>query len=238
MEFKIKKEALNFRRQNGLSSSDPLEIKSFIRRLGIIAVFAPLSDDFSGMSIKQNGQNFILINSNHSIGRQNFTVCHELYHLYLDEDFTPHKCATGKFNARDKVELHADTFASYLLCPEEGILDRIPAEELECEKISIGTILELEHSFACSRAALLRRLQKLKLITTSQKEELRINIKLSARENGYPIDIYESGNKGLVIGAYGSIAKSLFDGEHISEGHYLELMRAIGIDFNECFKDE
>ena len=51
-----------------------------------------------------------------------------------------------------------------------------------------------------------------------------------ARLNGYYTELYEPGNEGKVIGDYGTIAKALFDKDRISEGHYLSLMKDIGID--------
>ena len=57
------------------------------------------------ISISKPEKNFILINSDHSIGRQNFSICHELYHLYKDEDFHPHHSYAGMFNIKAKNEL-------------------------------------------------------------------------------------------------------------------------------------
>ena len=56
------------------------------------------------------------------------------------------------------------------------------------------------------------------------------SVKITAKLHGYPTGLYEPGNNGLVIGDYGSIAKSLFDDGTISESHYFSLMRDIGVD--------
>ena len=63
----------------------------------------------------------MLVNSNQSQGRQHFTIAHELYHLYIEENPTPHKCNPGN-GSKDPVEQCADMFASSLLMPETGIL--------------------------------------------------------------------------------------------------------------------
>lgn len=230
MQLAIRKEAAEFRMKLGYGVTEPIQPKSLLIKLNIIAVFKKLSDEFSGMAIKAGDVRFILINSNHSIGRQNFSICHELYHLYIDKDFKPHHCNSGFFNRSVSTEFYADVFASYLLAPEEGILNMIPNSELGKDKISIETILKIEHYFACSRSALLFRLRNLELISSQKQEFYNQQIKLTAKQYGYSIDLYESGNDGLVIGDYGTIAKNLFDSEKISEGHFVSLMHSIGID--------
>ena len=95
----------------------------------------------------------MLINSNQPRGRQHFTIAHELYHLFIEEKPTPHKCNPGY--SKNKVEQNADMFASSLLMPEAGICQLIPETELNTRNISIATILKLEHYFSVSRSALL-----------------------------------------------------------------------------------
>ena len=51
-----------------------------------------------------------------------------------------------------------------------------------------------------------------------------------ALQHGYSLSVYKSGNKNLVIGDYGELAKKLYDAEEISESHYASLMLDIGID--------
>ena len=231
MNFKIKKEAVDFRTESGFRDTDPINLKSLLLKLDVIAAFLPVSDSISGMAIKTPKKNFILINSNHSIGRQNFSICHELFHLYKDEDFIPHHCIAGSFNKDLDKEWKADIFASYFLIPDSGILNLIPEDEvIKRDKLSIGTILRIENYFGCSRAALLYRLKELSLISTDKYSEFSQNVKKTAREYGYSTELYESGNKGLVIGNYGVLAKYLYDNDKISEGNYYSLLSDIGID--------
>lgn len=233
MIYKTRKKATEFRNQNGYSNLEPIDLESFLIKLNVITIFKPLSQDFSGMAIKSKDKNFMLINSNHSIGRQNFSICHELYHLYFDPNFTPHNSISGKFDKRTNEYL-ADIFASYLLMPDDAILNFIPDEELKKNKINLKTILRTEHYFKCSRTALLFRLKELNVITDSKFEEYRQDIKLKAKQNGYSTKLYEQGNENLVIGDFGSKSRYLFENEKISESHYLTLLNSIGIDlFND-----
>ncbi|PWD98775.1 ImmA/IrrE family metallo-endopeptidase [Marinilabilia rubra] len=230
MHYKIEKEASEFRAKYGFANFDPIRLKSLLLKLNVITLFKPLSENFSGMAVKVENARFMLINSNHSLGRQHFSISHELYHLFIQENFTPHHCSAGSFNRKDSTEYQADLFAAHLLMPKEGIISLIPDHELGKDKISLETILKVEHYFSCSRKALLIRFKELGLISSKTIDNFKSDIILSARKHGYYDSLYRPGNKDVVIGDFGSLAKRLFDKEKISEGHYLELMNSIGFD--------
>lgn len=231
----FEKTASSFRSDHGLNSADPIRLKSLLQKLNVITVFAPLSENFSGMALKANTENrFMLVNNTQSLGKQHFTICHELYHLFVQDDFTSQVCHTGLFDKKaDRNEYNADVFASYLLLPTDGLLENIPNSEIIQKKISLQTILYIEHFYSCSRRALLYRLKNLRLITSSEYDAFIINIKKGALENGYAVDLYRSGNHKTVIGDYGIIAKKLFDNEIVSESHYYSLLADLGIDITK-----
>ena len=236
MKVKLKKDAIEFRSELGYGITDAVNLNSLLIKLDILAVFKPLSYNFSGMAISlvKPEKKFIMINSEHSTGRQNFSICHELYHLYKDNDFHPHHSYAGIFNKKPVNEYYADVFASYLLLPEEGILSLIPDSQLKKDKISVATILKIEHYFRSSRTALLYRLKEMDIISQAGYDKFSQSVKSIANLYGYSTELYEPGNEGKVIGDYGSLAKALFDEEKISEGHYISLMKDIGIDvFND-----
>ena len=212
-KFIIEKQVSEFRMDNGLSTSEANTLKSLLLKLNILTVFKPLSENFSGMCLKDASEHrFMLINSNQPRGRQHFTIAHELYHLYIEERPTPHKCNPG--SGKDPIEQSAD-----------------PEKELSTSNISIATILKLEHYFSVSRTALLYRLLNMKLITETTRSHLaEIGVKHSARCFGYDIALYEPANEGLVIGDFGEKARCLFEQDKISEGHYLELLHKININ--------
>jgi len=232
----LEKKAIEFRKYAGLSDSDPIRIKSLLSKLNVITVFRPLSSDFSGMALKIEDNRFILLNSAHSLGKQHFTICHELYHLYVQENFTTMICHTGKFDKSSGEEYNADRFASVLLMPETAIKSLIPEKELSIDKIQLGTILKLEHYFSCSRNALLYRLKELKLISAKSYDLYCTNVKNSAVKYGFPTDLYQPGNSYLTIGDYGELTRKLFDDERISESHYVSLLYDLGM--NEEYLDK
>jgi Zn-dependent peptidase ImmA (M78 family) len=236
--YYLQKEASDFRIKNGIGAAEPIRLKSWLPKLGVLAMFEPMSDNFSGMAIKTAKHKFMIVNSNHRVSKQHFTIAHELYHLFIQKDFTSEFSNAGKFNKKDKVEYEADWFAAYLLMPEEGLLSLIPKEELNKNKIALSTIVKIEQYFACSRLALLFRLDGMGLIDFSKYQEFTKGVQHSAELLGYDPSLYEKGNGGLIIGDYGSKAKKLFDQEIISESDFISLMNDIGKDIQNLRMDD
>lgn len=226
--------AAKMRADNGMGSSEPINAKTLIRNLGIMAIYRPLSEELWGLSLKTDDghPHFMLINSNATRGSQHFTIAHELFHLYFEENPQPHFC--GREMWKDPAERSANMFASALLMPREGLLANIPMPELQSNQISISTILRLEQLYGVSHRTFVVRLKELKIITPDYAEQLNaLSIKHEAAMRGYDPSIYEPGNEGLIIGDFGDKARQLFDQERISEGHYNELMNMIGYGKSE-----
>ncbi|ADR23135.1 transcriptional regulator [Marivirga tractuosa] len=233
----LEKKANDFRNHHGFGSNDSIRLKSLLHKLDVLTVFKPLGDGISGMALKidkdAQTKRFVLINSSKTLGHQHFTICHELYHLFIQENFSSMVCIAGEFKRKDKEEYNADLFAAHLLLPENGIKSLIPDNELSKDKIKLGTLLKIEHYFSCSRAALLYRLKELKIISFDKLEQLRPNVKKGAIGYGYSTKLYEDGNHHEVIGDYGSLARDLFDKEIISQSHYYSLLLDLGMNSSE-----
>ncbi|MDR0988078.1 MAG: ImmA/IrrE family metallo-endopeptidase [Prevotellaceae bacterium] len=230
----IEQQVVNFRQEAELGYTDALNIKSLLLKLKVVSVFRPLSDEFCGMSLKDSSaRRFMLINSNQPIGRQHFTIAHELYHLFVEENSKPHRCTSGN-SSKNPVERQADLFASMLLIPAEGILRLLPKNEVQRGDVSLASVLMMEHYYAVSRQALLNRLGDLGFINKHSKEQLsKIPARQSARDYGYDTALYFSGNENLIIGDFGEKARTLFDAGKISEGHYLELLNKLNYHAHE-----
>jgi Zn-dependent peptidase ImmA (M78 family) len=233
LKLSLEKAASEFRQTHGLNDRQPIRLRSLLPDLTVQTVFKPLSDAFAGMAIKAGEDRFMLVNSNQNVARQHFTICHELYHLFVQKNFTSQWCNPGQFSNKDPEELKADWFAAYLLIPRDGVLAQIHDwDELDKNQIRLATILHLEQFFSCSRSALLIRLEDIDLIDKSYAAQFQDNVKQSARQHGYPTELYEPGNAGLVLGNYGPMARQLFDDEQISESHYSELLLDLGINLD------
>ena len=228
----VESQASRFRQFAGLSDSEAVNLRSLLLKLNVLTLFRPMSDSFSGMSLKGNAQLFMLINSNQPRCRQHFTIAHELYHLFIEDNPVPHRCQAG--GKKNESEQCADAFALMFLMPADGMRQMIPEDELKQGKVSLATALKLGQYFGTSHAAVLNRLSDLNLIGRNEREQLSgISVKRACREYGYDTSLYESGNEGRVIGDFGEKARKLFEADKISEGHYLELLHKIGIDGSE-----
>lgn len=218
--------ASRFRSANGLSESQPIDFVRLLPKIGVLTLFRPLSDDFSGMCLKNiSGDRFMLINSNNVISRQNFTMAHELFHLFEEDEFEPHVCNPGLI--KTPSEKNADGFAASLLMPVAGLLDFISNKE----PVSISVVLKMEHYYSVSRTALLYRLKNIGAINEREREQLDTYSRAgTAQRYGYEVSLYHPGKEGTVIGDYMETARRLFEEEKISEGHYVELLSKIGKD--------
>ena len=227
----IEQLAQKMRAHAGLNPSEPIHTKTLLRKLGIMVIYRPLSEKSCGLSMRSSDGcgKFMLVNSNNSRGRQHFTICHELFHLYYDEDPKPHICGTPGME-KDPAEINANAFASALLLPQAGVLESIPSEEIVNRHITIATMLRVEQLFGVSHQSLCYCLRHLRLLT---EEELQTHLEESiiiqdiATEYGYDLSLYQPGNEGVVIGDFGEKARLLYEQERISEGHYVELLNLL-----------
>jgi len=216
--------ASDFRRQMRLGEDDPVNLRALLADNGIITLFRPMSG-VNGMSLMSGGARFMLINSNTTVGRQNFSIAHELYHLYYDENPEPH------FNLSDEdsgEEKKANLFASALLLPRMSVY-RIFKDVAYSTKIDyLEQVIKAEQIFSVSHSCLVKRLYDLRMINVSQRESLyRTPIRDISQNLAMDVSIYNPGNENLFIGDYGIKAKKLFDAEKISEGHYNELLSLV-----------
>lgn len=233
IKFDIENKAATFRKNYGFGETDPIRLESLLLKKNIITLFKPLSGSFAGMAIKvSDNAMFMLINCNHSLGKQHFTIAHELYHLFVQENFTSQKCLTGLFDSHDDIEEEkADLFAANLLLPELGVFELIPEKERQKKNsITPQTIFRIQQYYSVSIKAVIYRLVEFSLIDKSYFEEYSSGNKIMARKLGYDVKLYEKGNIDKSIGDYATLASNLFSSQKISESYYLELLNAIGFD--------
>lgn len=225
----IFKKAIEFRSKFGLSSNEPLDIEALISKLNVTVLYRPLSENFSGMAVKREEGSYMMINSAQTIARQNFSICHEIYHLFVQEDFF---AEATLLTSRNKTEEKlADMFASEILMPLEALFSFVSDEEVSCSCVSLETVVRAEQYFKVSRSAMLYRLKGVGLVDQNTiVNEYSLNVKESARRMGYSTELYEKDNKHKFLSDYGNIAHELYSNDHISEGHYNSLMLDIGID--------
>ena len=229
-EYIIEGEANDLRDRFFFGNRLPVDIEGLLIKQGILTVFTKMSTDFSGMCLKYSKDtNFILINSDIVLGRQNFTIAHELYHLFVqdDNDFKVHSCDVT--NPQSPIERHANTFASYFLLPQAGIVEVM--ERIECNKKTINAahIIMMCNYFGVSYKAMLIRLDKILGLPRDRYDILNAVQPIpTAMAFSLDTEVFEKPKvKEKVIGDYSSKAQSLYESGLISKGHLIELLDEI-----------
>lgn len=89
-----------------------------------------------------------------SVGRQRFSMAHELFHLYFDENEHSTVCSM-KIGYGNEVEKVADQFASYFLMPPVALSEAIKkVQGSSADSLGIKEIVKLEQYFGVSRQAM------------------------------------------------------------------------------------
>jgi Zn-dependent peptidase ImmA (M78 family) len=223
--------ALLLRRKFGEDQNSPIDIFSLVNGYqGITLILHPMKNNISGMSGRIDKKDaYIAINSQHTYGRQRFTLAHELYHLYFQEKFNAVICGTDLEGNRDEEEMNADSFASYFLAPYDA-LKLFITENLGInhrQPLEVGDIVRIEQHFGMSRQATLVRLRWDNYILQQNYEELKQNVKSSARRLGYDAILYSPlpiDKQYFTSGRYITLAEELKEKEYISKGKYDELL--------------
>lgn len=164
------------------------------------------------------------INSNMSIGRQNFTLAHELYHLLYEEN--KNNFVICDYSSESESEIEANIFASYLLIPYEGL--KRYAKNMNISKWSLDDVIAAEQYYQISHMALLFRLVEQNFITEEESLEFQ-NVKISheARIRGFNDDLYYPSPEDRKYFSLGNYVKSVgkaYSSNKISVGKKDELL--------------
>ncbi len=98
-------------------------------RLRALCLYVDAPHGISGAAFRLPEFNAILINRKEPLGRRNFDLAHELFHLLTWETIRPAHTESGMLDAKGRPEQLANCFASALLMPERVIrawLDALP----------------------------------------------------------------------------------------------------------------
>ncbi len=222
--------AIQLRKQLGEDSNSPIDIFSLALNIeNLTLVYYPMGDSLSGMCIKGTSEDCVIaINSAMSLGRQRFSLAHEFYHMYFDENMLS-VCGKKIGDGKD-IEKKADIFASYFL---------IPAAELESKsaqlaakhkdgKLSLDDIIRLEQYFGASHQAMVIRLKESPYMNRARFEEcLMSSVRNRAEKMGYSSELYlplPTERQYITFGHYINLADQLLKKDLISNGKYEELL--------------
>ena len=180
----LQRRALSIREYFGVDDNSPIDLFSLMStNSDITLIFYPFKEEISGVCIKS--ANLIAINSNSTLGRQAFSIAHELYHYFYDGEKTSISLYA---QSNLKVEKEADLFASYLLMPDSSFTRFYnKLTNNGTKKIDLHDILEIEQYFRVSRNAVLVRLIQEEYMTSEESEQYKINIVKNAKMYGLAI---------------------------------------------------
>ena len=220
--------ALALRKELGEDTTSPIDIFSLAHTITqLTLVFYPMGDHISGMCIKNDGNPVIAINSAMSVGRQRFSMAHELYHLYYDENKQSTVCAI-KIGTGNDTEKAADQFASYFLMPPVALAEAIKKiHGMSTDNLGIKEIVKLEQYFRVSRQALLCRLIEDNKLTPQQADQFRQGVIRSAVNLGYDDSLYKPLPEDKQYKTYGfniQQADELLQKDLVSTGKYEQLL--------------
>ncbi|MGL6299106.1 MAG: ImmA/IrrE family metallo-endopeptidase [Methanobacteriaceae archaeon] len=225
-DYEINEAAEKLRRKWGIDNYAPIDIFSLVieKMPNLTLILIPLSEGISGCCSKVNNDQVILINSNHSKGRQNFTLAHELYHLIYEDNEGWFICSDDNRNKIDSEE-KANNFASFFLMPICAFDDYM--EKNDIVKWGLEDIIYCEQFFQISNTAMLYRLRIEGLITYEEFNLYKDNIKREATKLGFGTELYEASmesKKYFSFGNYIRLVEKAFEDDKISLGKKEELL--------------
>lgn len=225
--------AAQLRKELGEDVDSPIDIFALVQGIPqLTLVLYPLGANVSGACVKTSRSVLIAINADKTLGRQRFSLAHELYHYKFDAQMTSVICP-AQIGSGNEEERAADLFASYLLLPPSALLSVVGSLPAGSNKVTLPQIIQLEQRFGMSHQAVLFRLQQEKVITAACAEKLRKNVIYSAAKLGYDTSLYKKTPAIRQKGAFGyyvKLAEQLLQQGLISQGKYEEILLDAGRD--------
>lgn len=224
LEVKARQLAIDTRLRLGLQSTEHFDVYRAVASLGITCVKRPLDSSMSGATLKTSKVKVILVNSSKSLGHQNFTIAHEIYHCLHDDNLLSRVCKTESFNRGSDSEQIADLFATHLLMPEDGIFNQLRLRKKLDTKLTLPDVINLEQFFGVSRRAICWRLEDLKLITHYESDKYSVNVIHSVRLLGKDTTLYKPTNDTALVSDYAEKASEALQRNLITEARYEEVL--------------
>ena len=163
--------AETLRHEWGIESFASANIRSLVYNniQNLTVLWFPMKKNISGCCSKTKDDKVIFINTNHTIGRQNFTLAHEIYHLLYEDvdDFIV--CGV---NNNSQSEKNADNFASTLLMPDSALYWFKSKNQIE--DWSLEDIIKCEQYYQVSHHTMLIRLKNLNWINKNEGKFLSL----------------------------------------------------------------
>lgn len=222
--------SIDTRLKLGLQSTEYFDVNRAVVSLGITCIKRPLESSLSGATLKGNKAKIIFVNSAKSLGHQNFTIAHELYHCLYDDNLSSKACKTEMLKSGSDSEHVADSFATHLLMPEDGIYYQLRLLGKSGANLKLVDIVGMEQYFGVSRRAICWRLQDLGLINRNESDLYNNNIIQGVRLLGKDVKLYQASNESTLISDYVARAREALDKGRITDSRFEEILADAGLN--------
>jgi len=230
----VKSKAVKLRKELKLSSMAPVDVVDICRLKNINLIFKPYSrESFSGISMKIDGEMFIIVNSSKTLGHQNFTIAHEFYHLFYEKGFEKSICKIS--NIEEENERDANYFAINFLVPDDAVTHFFKNTKGD---LKVGDIVRFESIFKISHRAMLIKLQNMGMITDECLKEIENGVIKFAKEMEIDQSLYRPTGDFRIISDFVMLARKAYEEEKISIGKFEELLRNVDLTLEDMYSDE
>lgn len=224
-KIELNAKAVELRTQFGEDENSYVDIFALANQIPDLTILLyPMGEHISGICIKNESANLIAINSLMSYGRQRYSLAHELYHLFYDDNEGV-SISSKTFESSFENEKNADLFASYFLAPYNALRSAI--QKKESKTLSMRDVISLEQSFGISHQAMLRRLVADEFIDQRTATKMSGSVLYFAKQYGYDDKLYMPTAEDKQKRTYGNYiiqAEELKNRGIISTGKYEELL--------------
>ncbi len=230
----LKNKAAKFRKDLKLSSAAPVDVVDVCKLKEINLIFKPYGrENFSGISMKIERELFIVVNSSKTLGHQNFTIAHEIYHLFYERDFEKSICKIS--NIEEEKERDAHCFAINFLVPDDAITKFFKNTEGDPK---VGDIVRFESIYKISHKAMLIKLERMRMISSEYLKKIESGVIKLAKEMEIDHSLYRPTEKLQVISDYVMLARKAYEADKISIGKFEELLQKIDLTIEDLYSDE
>lgn len=217
----------------GLGQSPIPEIFNLMEDIGIYAFKKPfLNSNLSAIFMKNRKNHLVIINSNRTLGHQNFSAAHELSHYYFDKEMLGGLCSINSKGHKIEAESMADMFASHFLMPDDGVIDVAEKRKNKDGKIVLYDIVFLQQYFNVSWIAMLRKLKYLGYIK-SIDDFYNIRITPLTEKLHYDKKLITKTMEKYVSKKYLEMIMKCYDNDEISKTKAFEFLEDVDLNIED-----
>lgn len=226
-------EAINLRISFGIGEYSAIDFESLLfSKEEMTYLSFPMPDNINAICVKDSSNKVIAINSKDTLGKQRYSLAHELYHLYVQKDFLFSVCTDD--NKKPIEEVKADAFATYFMLPKSALywfIKQTLNMDISKGKIhfNFDQIIKIEQYYKISHAAMLNRLKIEKMITQQEYIQYQDGVIKRALNLGYDDSLYiPPANEYKAKGKYIHYAKKLLELGLINDREFEDYMVDVG----------